>query len=58
VLTGRTVEIKTQAGEIIRLIPETAAARRWITEPESPRANEDVKYHPAGKAQLGLPVMY
>jgi hypothetical protein len=58
VMTDRIAEIKTKAGEIILLIPEAAAAHRWLTLPESPRMNEDVKYDRSGKAQLGLPAMY
>jgi alpha-L-fucosidase 2 len=51
-------EIKTEAGEILTITPETMGTGSWIHIQEAPRGNENVKYHPSGKAKLGIPRMF
>lgn len=51
-------EIKTLAGEIIMIFPEGVKMSSWSHSQEKPHANDKVKYHSSGKAQLGLPRMF
>jgi alpha-L-fucosidase 2 len=55
---GHNIEIKTEAGEILTLTPEKGGNGSWMHYQETPDGNEDVKYHPSGKAQLGISRMY
>ena len=58
VLSGKTALIKTKPEECIILLPEGQNLQSWTVIAEKPAANENVKYHPSGKAQLGIPRMF
>ena len=57
-ITGNISTIKTKAGEVIMILPEAQDLDSWSIISEKPMANENVKYHSSGKAQLGLPRMF
>ena len=57
-ITGNISTIKTKAGEVIMILPEGQDLGSWSIISEKPLANENVKYHSSGKAQLGLPRMF
>ena len=57
-ISGKTVVFKTRSEEIIILIPEGENLQFWSVIAEKPSANENVKYHPSGKTQLGIPRMF
>jgi len=54
----KTAVFATKAGEVILLLPPGKAVESWSVVAEKPSANENVKYHPSGKAQFGLPRMF
>ena len=56
--SSKTVEFKTKTEECLLLIPEGQNLQSWSLIAEKPSANENVKYHPSGKTQLGIPRMY
>jgi len=58
ILTGKTVLINTRAEELITLIPEGSDLDNWSVAEEKPAANQNIKYHISGKAQLGIPRMF
>lgn len=51
-------EIKTLASEIIIMVPEGVKMSSWSHLQERPKANNNVKYHSSGNAQLGIPRMF
>jgi len=57
-LSGKTVVFKTKTEEYLLLIPEGQNLQSWSVVAEKPSANENVKYHPSGKTQLGIPRMF
>ena len=57
-ISGNMAEIKTKANEVIMILPEGQNLGSWSIICEKPLANENVKYHSSGKAQLGLPRMF
>ncbi len=58
VISGKTAEIRTKAGEVLMILPEGQNPGDWSVLSEEPLANEKVKYHASGKTQLGIPRMY
>ena len=57
-LTGDLAEIKTKANEVMMILPEGQELQSWFVTGEQPAANERVKFHVSGKAQLGIPRMF
>ncbi|MCX6219568.1 MAG: hypothetical protein NTZ69_01100 [Bacteroidia bacterium] len=57
-MVGDIAEIKTKKGEVVMVFPEGQNLQGWSIVPETPVANEKVKYHSSGKAQLGIPRMF
>jgi alpha-L-fucosidase 2 len=57
-IQGDIAEIKTSAGEILTITSGESRMGLWDPIPETPAGNEEAKYHPSGKAQLGLPRMF
>jgi hypothetical protein len=57
-VSEKTTVFQTKAGEVILLLPPGKDVESWSVVAEKPSANENVKYHPSGKAQLGLPRMF
>lgn len=57
-ISGEITELKTKASEVLVILPEGQLMETWIVSGENPKPNEKVKYHPSGKAQLGLPRMF
>lgn len=55
---GEVAEIKTKAGEVIMIFPETHSMAAWTVVAEKPEPNQNVRYHSSGKTQLGLPRMF
>ncbi len=55
---GEISEIKTKKGEVIVLCPQGKGFEGWAVIREEPEKNEKPKFHPSGKAQLGLPRMF
>ena len=58
VISGKIAEIRTNAGEVILILPEGQNPGAWTVLSETPLANEKVKYHASGKTQLGIPRMF
>ncbi len=58
IASSKTVQINTTPEELITLVPDGHNSLNWSVVGEKPAANENVKYHPSGKAQLGIPRMY
>ena len=58
VISGKIVEIRTKADEVILILPEGPNPGAWTVLSETPLANEKVKYHASGKTQLGIPRMF
>ena len=57
-ISKNLAEIRTKANEVTMILPEGQNLQNWSVVAESPVANEKVKYHSSGKAQLGLPRMF
>jgi len=57
-VTGDRTVISTKINEVIMILPEGKKLSSWSLLNEKPAANEKVKYHSSGKAQLGIPRMY
>jgi len=57
-ISGNIAEIKTRSNEVMMILPEGRDIHLWSIVSEKPLANENVKYHSSGKAQLGLPRMF
>ncbi len=57
-ISGDMAEIKTKENEVIMIYPEGQDSGSWSVISEKPVANEKVKYHSSGKAQLGIPRMF
>jgi len=57
-VSGEITEIKTKANEVIMILPQGQDLSTWSVVSEKPLANENVKYHSSGKAQLGIPRMF
>jgi len=57
-LTGEIAEIRTKANEVMMILPEGQELQSWFVTGEQPAANERVKFHVSGKAQLGIPRMF
>jgi len=55
---GNSAVIKTKTGEIVTVFAEGQSTQSWSLVAETPMANEKVKYHSSGKAQLGIPRMF
>ena len=58
IISDKTAVINTKPEEVITLVPEGQNPQNWSVVGEKPVANENVKYHSSGKAQLGIPKMY
>jgi alpha-L-fucosidase 2 len=58
ILSGKITEIKTKKNEVIMILPESQDLRSWSVNSENPAANEKIRYHSSGKAQLGIPRMF
>jgi len=57
-VSGEIVEIQTQMGEVVIILPAGKNPETWTQLTENPGQNEDVRYHSSGKSQLGLPRMF
>jgi len=57
-ISRKIAEIKTKANEVIMILPEGADLSSWSVADETPKANENVRYHSSGKVQLGIPRMF
>jgi len=55
---GDLVEINTKQNEVIIFSKEGKSLQLWNVVQEKPLPNDKVKYHPSGKAQLGIPKMF
>jgi alpha-L-fucosidase 2 len=55
---GKTALIRTRPGEEILLLDKGIDRKNWSVKREDPRQNEVVRYHPSGKARLGIPRMF
>ncbi len=55
---GDSAVIKTKTGETLTVFAEGQSTQNWSLVAETPMANEKVKYHSSGKAQLGIPRMF
>ncbi len=55
---GVFAEFKTKIGEVITIHPHKKKLEDWTVLQEVPEKNEKPKFHPSGKAQLGLPRMF
>ncbi len=58
VLNDKVTVIYTKPEEKILLLPRGLDTGSWSVLSENPLANENVKYHSSGKAQLGIPRMF
>ena len=58
IVRGKTALLNTSTEELIILVPERQNPQNWSVVGEKPALNENVKYHPSGKAQLGIPRMF
>lgn len=57
-ISGNAIEIKTKTNEVIMILPGGDDLGAWSVVSEKPAANENVRYHSSGKAQLGIPRMF
>ncbi|MBK8882927.1 MAG: hypothetical protein IPN67_11235 [Bacteroidales bacterium] len=57
-LNGKITALKTKPGEIIVLVREGVDPGKWSVKEESPKGNENVRYHSSGKTRLGIPKMF
>jgi len=54
-ISGKIIPLKTEAGEILMVLPEGKTVSNWNISEENPEPNENVKYHSSGKTRLGIP---
>jgi hypothetical protein len=57
-LSGEIAEIQTHRGEVVIITPVGKSPDTWLQLSENPGQNQDIRYHPSGKSQLGIPRMY
>ena len=57
-ITGQIATLKTKPDEVLILMVEGKNLQSWQVTGENPLPNENVKYHPSGKVQLGIPRMF
>jgi alpha-L-fucosidase 2 len=57
-ISGKITSLKTKPDEVIILMAAGQNFQSWSVAGEKPLPNENVKYHPSGKTQLGIPRMF
>jgi hypothetical protein len=57
-MSARVLELATQAGQVITLVPSRRAAAQWRTATVAPAPNQAARLSPTGSTSLGLPRMF
>jgi alpha-L-fucosidase 2 len=55
---GKTALIRTRAGEELLILDKGIDRKNWSVKREDYKQNEVVRFHPSGKARLGIPGMF